>query len=514
MSVIKTFTFVFTTGAPATFHLNRTALALAGLKHTGLMVISHGARRTQATVAPIYEDGQLLPVTSATAEALGLVEGIPYQLRWSGGELRIGPVIGILAARRSDEIDLSPGALARQFLLRYSSVGGLVYLFGAEDVDLETETITGFRWECGEPDDTGTAVSAEWERARKLAARVLAQADGDAPAATVHPRTARFQAMAGQFLAETPVPEPHGNWHGSQRFGEGRFVHGRFPFPAAIWRRAGFLSQTAHDRLVSRIGPRLFNSSFFNKQQGYTLLSAYPEIRKHLPEAEPFTNVGRVFARLDHDGSVILKQVEGNSGYGLMRIERTAEGYILRFRETNRAELYPTRPEMEQRLWAIMQGGGYLLQQWIDLPAHEGRLNDYRVMMQKDDRAVWSAAAIIGRFGQRGSIVTNFINDGYALPPDEALQRAFMVDRREAFRLKEDIIRFSVDVCKTLDATGGCYGDLGLDIGIDRNRKLWLFEVNKLPFLELPLYMGDEQTYLSVKSGPLLYAAYLAGFGR
>lgn len=514
--MIETYRIVRSAGSGSALYLPPAACAALGIRQLARTVLAHGARRLQADVLPMAADGDTLAVTAGCAEALGLADGIPYRLRLRQGELCIGPVIGILAARRTEEIDVAPGSLACHFLHRYAAVGGLVYLFGAEDVDLDTETVAGYCWtpDTGSPN---TAAGPEWERARRLAVRVQAAARAEVPPVPPHARTARFQGIAAAFLAEAELPAG-GDRSGAAALGGGRLTPGRFPFPAALWRRAGFLTQAALDALVSRMGARLFNSHFFDKLEGHRLLAGDPEVGPHLPQTEPLQHFGQLFGLLQRDGRALLKRAEGNSGYGLMRVETGVEAgadtFRLRFRESAAVEVYATRADLEHRLLPLLEGCTYLLQQCVDLPEYRGRLSDYRLFMQKDAAGRWQARGVVGRFGQRDAIVTNFINSGFALPADDALRVAFGLGYPEAHALKADLLRFATAVCTALDRTGGCYGDLGLGVGLDREHRPWLFEVNKLPFHEMPLYMGDEQMYLEVKSGPLLYAAHLAGFGH
>lgn len=490
--------FVPTAGGGSDPVLYLTETALAG-GTPGPTVVAHGGRRLVCEVVEIREPGQFLPANSAAIDGLGLAAGIPYRLRWTGGELRIGPVVGILAARKTGDL---PGALSEGFLQRYPEVGGLVYLCAADAVEPGAEWIEGVAWQ---PDLPAAEIGSTeaWERAARLGARGVGAAAAEALPWPKHPRSARFAAMAGAFLEATPP--------GPERPVAGRFVAGRFPLPGALWRRTGYLTRPALDWLFSRVGPGIFNAHFFDKWQGYRLLEADPAVAPHLPET---LAPERWLELLERDGAVILKQQDGNSGYGLMRVFADGAGWTLAFRERNGRESFAGLDDLAARIDPIVRSGRYLAQQWIDLPVYQQRRIDFRVMLQKDDRGCWEVRAILGRFGRPGSVVTNFVNAGYALPADEALRRAFGIGWREAFGLKADLIDLALAVGSALDRSAGCYGDLGLDIGIDRQRRLWLFEVNKLPFHELPLYAGQEQTYLEVKSGPLLYAAYLAGFGR
>lgn len=512
--MIDTFYFVRDPDEKQAIGLSPTALATLARPLSGQMLVSHGCRRIQTTIVPIPEEGRTLPVDPSVFESLGLVEGVPYRLRWDAGELRIGPVIGILIANQSDEIDISPGSFAQIYLLRYAAVGGLVYVFGANDIDFATETVTGYCWMPGEPEAGADELGRQWAHARAWAAKVRTAAKEDVAPAPVSARVAHYRRVAERFLAEVQRPEPLQAWSGSGRLGSGRFVQGRFPLPSALWRRTSTLSQKALDLLVARMGARFFNSYFFDKQEGHRMLSADRSIRRHLPVTEPLASFAHLLARVKRDGKAILKQVDGHSGFGLMRVEADADGYLLRFREQRDPERFLTPADLEQRLEDVFTGGKYMLQQCIDVPECQGRPHDYRVMMQKDDDGQWVVRGIIGRFGRRGSIVSNFIDGGFSLRSDEALKYAFGVDRHTAHRMEAEMIRFAIDVCRALERAGGCYGDLGLDLAFDRQRRLWLYEVNKIPSYGIPRYAGEEQMHLDIASGPLLFAARLAGFGR
>lgn len=510
--MIETFSFVRTTVAPGAIYLTRPAQEALGGGHHGLTVLAHGTKRLEAAVVPIPDDGHALPVAPAVADALMLMEGIPYRLRWDHGRLLIGPVIGINTADHEQKPEwMEPGQLRYGFLLRYPDVGGLVYLFGTRDIDFETGTIEGYCWMPGEPD--GSLVEPEvWAKCRSYGTRVRNAAAAEDSPLPPHPRTARFQARADLFMAQTPLPEQRGAWHGPAALGCGRFVPGRFPFPAALWRRSITVTPTMRTRLTE-MGVKLFNSHFFNKDEAWRMLSADPAIRRHLPMTEPLRDFDRLMEWMARRGRALLKPTDSTHGYGLMGLARDGGGYTIRTRYPGQIESFASPEAFRERLEPVVGSGRYLLQHWVDLPTYEDRPVDFRVMVQKDDRAHWQVAGIIGRFGQKGAMLTNFLQHGYGLPGDEALSRVFGVSHREAYKLLEAIEHFAVDVCTVLDRTGGLYGDLGMDIAMDRERKPWLFEINKRYDMEIPLHAGLEQMYLNVKSGPLRYAAWLAGFG-
>jgi hypothetical protein len=163
----------------------------------------------------------------------------------------------------------------------------------------------------------------------------------------------------------------------------GGFVTGRFPWPGAVWRRTGYLGDRELELLLNRVGSGVFNARFFDKREGFRLLSLDPAVRPHLPATEPYDGPAQVLARIDSDGGVILKRQDGNSGYGLMLLRATADGtFSLQFRERDETESFPSRDALAGRLKALLRGEPYLVQQWIDLPDYRGRRLDFRIMLQ------------------------------------------------------------------------------------------------------------------------------------
>jgi hypothetical protein len=79
--------------------------------------------------------------------------------------------------------------------------------------------------------------------------------------------------------------------------------------------------------------------------------------------------------------------------------------------------------------------------------------------------------------------------------------------------LETEIRVFAIDVCNALDESGINCGTLGLDIGVDKTGHLWLIEINNRdPNPSIALNIHDVHLYYQLKTGPLFYAKFLAGF--
>lgn len=63
-------------------------------------------------------------------------------------------------------------------------------------------------------------------------------------------------------------------------------------------------------------------------------------------------------------------------------------------------------------------------------------------------------------------------------------------------------------------AFGVSYGDLALDLGIEKNGKVWLIEINSHGDISTAKDAGNPKLYNDIIQANLLYVKKLAGFKR
>jgi hypothetical protein len=93
---------------------------------------------------------------------------------------------------------------------------------------------------------------------------------------------------------------------------------------------------------------------------------------------------------------------------------------------------------------------------------------------------------------------------GYTGYLDDLLKTEFPDSWRE---IQKEVERFAIDFSNHFESLyhGELFDELGIDVGIDENQKLWLFEVNWRP--GSPIIFNVE---LDVARNTILYAKYLA----
>ena len=288
--------------------------------------------------------------------------------------------------------------------------------------------------------------------------------------------------------------------------------YGCFPLPEVIYRRDFHTDPDQIKELTEYTGGRLFNSYRFTKYELYDFIKQHDELAKYLPPTEYSLEFDQLkkFIHLHH--KVILKPIHLSRGRGICIIEQIASKYrVTDFRprkpivyELYNEDLLKDFCDVYQDLFT-----NYLVQKYIPLARINNSPFDIRVVMQKRPDQDWGTTGIECRVSNNGYL-TNISKGGYALPLDEALQKAFP----GAYgRLPEQINEVSRNFCLYMDTFGEHFAEFGLDIGIDTEQRLWLIEANVFPSFK-GFKRIDLETYLAIRYTPLLYAASLTQFGE
>jgi hypothetical protein len=290
--------------------------------------------------------------------------------------------------------------------------------------------------------------------------------------------------------------------------------NGIFSYPAAIHRTIG-LSREWKNHFLSVIGDKIFNSRFFNKWEMYQWFSKEPEISPHLPYTILYHSPQDILDMLERFPKIYLKPILGLQGRGIVRINMENKMYIFKYRERseNCSEVCEDLNQASEYIQKRFGHGRYLIQQAVDLLQYKGGLIDFRCVVQKNQSNAWVCQTIIGRSGVKNSIVSNISNGGAAFSGENILKKAFFTSEENIADMKNQIAAFAVTVSSKLTEYGINCGSLGLDIGMDPQGRLWLIEINNRdPDPSIAMDIHDVQLYYSLKTNPLFYAKYLAGF--
>lgn len=294
---------------------------------------------------------------------------------------------------------------------------------------------------------------------------------------------------------------------------EDAWKEGVFPYPLAIYRRLR-LDPNWRGHLASVIGDSVFNSHFPDKWEVCRWLTAENGVGDLVPDTVLHRETGDVFSMLDKYGSVYVKPIRGFKGRGIFQVSLVGQP-VVRFREAgqNKQESFATRGELGSFLGRRLAPGRYIIQQQVDLAIHQGRVVDFRVIVQKDESRDWKCYAIVARVAAQGSIVSNLSSGGSAVPGELLLTGGLGMSQEDAYVQLERIRMVAHRVGKVLDRFMNA-GTAGLDLGLDTSGRLWLLEVNlRDPDPRVAQFSNDPLAYYAVESEIMFYAKALAGFG-
>ncbi len=297
----------------------------------------------------------------------------------------------------------------------------------------------------------------------------------------------------------------------------GRWHRGIFPIPDVVYPRDGAYSvnKLAIRKKLQALGCKFFNPPLIGKWQTYRILSAIDELNKHVPDTSRANSFLQVDTMLRKYGAVYIKPINGSMGRDIIKVSRGQRAgsyqYFYKVKQEPRSGFASNRNVLRQNLGRIMRGHNYIVQQQINLLKINGSISDIRVMVQKDEDGEWSVSGKAFRIGRRGSITSNISGGGSGGKVAAILRRRFPDARTRELILKE-IDHLAVEVAKALEKETGPIGELGIDIGVDVNGRVWLIEANLKPARKVFILIGEPSTRRMTIRKPMLYARHLAGF--
>lgn len=301
---------------------------------------------------------------------------------------------------------------------------------------------------------------------------------------------------------------------------KGSWVSSLYPLPDVVYdrvssRRAEGRSsvQACKKRLKSLANLHYFNPSFLNKWNVHQLLSKNPDLGDYLPETQALS-LNNLQSMLSRYNSLYLKPANGSLGRGIIRVNKNHSGKLIytiyqQGRSKGKAD---NAGELLKKTRQTRRGKAYIVQQGLELAQDKGVPFDVRIIYQKNDSGQWQVSKKFVRVAARGSMIANLSHGGKAETTRDIFTKVLKWGEQESQLRNQEINNLCLLTAETLEReSSALYGELGLDIGIDREGKLWLIEVNSKPrkTTETELSMGVVRNTFR---RPLQYAIFLAGF--
>jgi len=304
-----------------------------------------------------------------------------------------------------------------------------------------------------------------------------------------------------------------GYTHGPQGW-----VKAIFPFPDVIYPRSkgSSASRAGVRSRMEKLGVKFFNSILGGgKWQEHKIISLDSELAPYLPETRLIRSFREIDEMLKKYQAVYLKPVDGSQGKNIIKVVKRQKSpdYEYQYQidqKQIKGKVY-SLDLLYRRLRPVMNGRTYIVQRQINLIKSEGRIIDVRILVQKDHKDRWSTTGMACRMGGNGGITSN-ISSGGAGYKVESILKSYFGDDNNVRKIIAMIEKLALKSAAALERSIGKCGEMGIDIGIDNEGRVWFIEANLRPARKVFNLIGEREMRRQSVEKPMLYCRYLAGF--
>ncbi|MEW9672230.1 YheC/YheD family protein [Ammoniphilus sp. 3BR4] len=220
-----------------------------------------------------------------------------------------------------------------------------------------------------------------------------------------------------------------------------------------------------------------------SKWEKQRVLAEDPKVSRYSPETCLF-DWGQLSDYLAKYEAVYIKPVVGAGGRGIMRVSKLEQGGYLLQAGCQRKQMKSwerLRSKLDKR---IENKSSYMLQQGIDVLTVDGKPVDFRLLLLKS-KDKWKYMGVMGKQAAKDKMVTNHIQGGKALTLRQSLKKSGMGKIVKDQQMEKDMRKLAKHTSAAISEHYPHVRELGLDVAMDKQGKLWVLEANTKPAFKL-----------------------------
>jgi glutathione synthase/RimK-type ligase-like ATP-grasp enzyme len=212
-----------------------------------------------------------------------------------------------------------------------------------------------------------------------------------------------------------------------------------------------------------------------------------PELHPYLPETRWLTP-SSTLRMMSTYSSLFIKPNHGSGGTGIIRAKRTQNGYEVRCGQNHKhvGTNYLYKAIQSYR----KPSQQYLIQRGLQLAKYNGSIFDIRIYMQKPESR-WIISGMVSRVAALNQFVTNYHKGGHAEPLQKVISTLFANNRSQVNECINRITNISYIIAETINMRHSIR-ELGIDLAIEKNGRLWIIEANSKPGHMLFTQLSDK----------------------
>lgn len=299
----------------------------------------------------------------------------------------------------------------------------------------------------------------------------------------------------------------------------GAWRNGRFPLPDLVYDRCFFSNRRQYKEYREQM--RRFRAcrpvtilgyGLKGKWDVHQMLSQEKELRPYLPETVPLTGKACIAAWFQNRHDACLKPQAGSHGKGVLHAHcnRSTGLYMVKGRDSRNRTVhraFDSFLQFSQWIEQFTAGRKYLVQRYLKLTTAEGDAFDIRSLVQKDAAGHWQLTGMAVRRGQNGSFTSNLHGGGTVEEVNPFLMRQFGEGKAAAIAAELELLSHKLPLA--LERRHGRLAELGLDLGVDAEGRIWVLEANSKPGRSVFAKIHNKKAWHNALANPIRYARYM-----
>lgn len=272
-----------------------------------------------------------------------------------------------------------------------------------------------------------------------------------------------------------------------------------------------FFQSTAKEQQIS-----IFNERFLDKHDVFQALQDDDKVKTYLPESHLLQNASVLSYMLDKYRVLYVKPVQGSQGKGIYRITALDSQRLITLEAANVINQQPLKYANVSSLFRALKPKllktQYQLQQGLSVIQIGRKPVDFRALVQKNTKGQWSITSIVARTAGDEKFVANLATGGTIDTVVNTLPRTNLLQHVSSDEMLIGLRRAAIAISEAIDRNiDAHFGELGVDLAIDVQGRIWLLEVNSKPSKKDNTPLQGTRIRPSVRM-VISYAKYLTGF--
>ncbi|MDT8861212.1 YheC/YheD family protein [Alkalihalobacillus sp. MEB130] len=288
-----------------------------------------------------------------------------------------------------------------------------------------------------------------------------------------------------------------------------------FPVPDILYNRGSRSSYNVMKAVTSLHSDemKVINSvAGFSKWDVYKRLVKNKKLQPFLPLTKFFSNASDISKEdfkkiIKEKRRIYVKAVQGSRGKKVVRVEKIRNGYCFSHFNNQLTSVHAkNKKEVLTLLKDFFGSRSVIVQEGIDLLELDEQFIDMRAELQRNGQGELEVVAIPVRVGQKSSPISTH-GDSFTFEDFYKIILSYSEEEVVELRKKlDDVLKLFY---KALEKEYGPFGELGIDIALDKDGNIWYIECNAQSAKKSFLSAYDNETIERSFQNILEYAKYL-----